>query len=396
MTTQDEALLLFDGEDWGAGEQFIDATPRDRGGLTSIPQTAGRLMQIEMSEIVCRFGSTPAVAGVDLAVPEGEFLALLGPSGSGKTTLLRIIAGLEKPESGVLRIDGADAVDLAPNKRGIGFVFQHYALFRHMTVARNIAFGLEIRKAGHRPSKAEINRRVEELLDLVQLPGLGNRFPSQLSGGQRQRVALARALAIEPRILLLDEPFGALDTKVRSELRVWLKSLHRRLGITIVFVTHDQEEAMELADRVVIMRQGRLEQEGNPGAIYADPISPYVYSFLGAANALPVIIEAGIVRAAAGREILGTSDRFEGEATAWFRPHHVDLTRPGGWGESASLPGQVIDIATTGPRVRLQVAYHDITLSAEIATEDYAALGLSVGEPCQWRPRIIRCYPAGA
>ena len=273
-------------------------------------------MQIEMSEIVCRFGSTPAVAGVDLAVPEGEFLALLGPSGSGKTTLLRIIAGLEKPESGVLRIDGANAVDLAPNKRGIGFVFQHYALFRHMTVARNIAFGLEIRKSSQRPDKAEIDRRVEELLDLVQLPGLGKRFPSQLSGGQRQRVALARALAIEPRILLLDEPFGALDTKVRSELRVWLKSLHRRLGITIVFVTHDQEEAMELADRVAIMRQGRLEQDGNPGAIYADPVSPFVYSFLGAANALPARIEAGAVHAAAGGEILGLSSQPAGAATA--------------------------------------------------------------------------------
>ncbi len=395
MTTQEEALHTFNDEDWRAGEEVIDATPKNRGGFVSAPQTVGSLMQIEMSQIVCRFGSTPAVAGVDLAVPQGEFLALLGPSGSGKTTLLRIIAGLEKPESGILRIDGANAVDLAPNKRGIGFVFQHYALFRHMTVARNIAFGLEIRKSSQRPEKVEIDRRVEELLDLVQLPGLGKRFPSQLSGGQRQRVALARALAIEPRILLLDEPFGALDTKVRSELRVWLKSLHRRLGITIVFVTHDQEEAMELADRVVIMRQGRLEQDGNPGAIYAEPVSPFVYSFLGAANAVPVQIESGIVRAAAGREILGVSDQFAGAATAWFRPHHVDLARPGAWGENKSLPGRVIDIATTGPRVRLQIAYHDSTLSAEIATEDYAAIGLKVGEPCQWRPRVIRCYPMG-
>jgi sulfate transport system ATP-binding protein len=352
-------------------------------------------MQIEMSQIVCRFGSTPAVAGVDLAVPQGEFLALLGPSGSGKTTLLRIIAGLEKPESGVLQIDGADAVDLAPNKRGIGFVFQHYALFRHMTVARNIAFGLEIRKAGQRPAKAEIDRRVEELLDLVQLPGLGKRFPSQLSGGQRQRVALARALAIEPRILLLDEPFGALDTKVRSELRVWLKSLHRRLGITIVFVTHDQEEAMELADRVVIMRLGKLEQEGNPGAIYADPVSPFVYSFLGAANAVPARIEGGVVRAAAGGEILGASDQPAGAATAWFRPHHVDLVRLGGEGPELGLPGRVVDIATTGPRVRLQIAYHETTLSAEIATEDFAALGLKVDQSCLWQPRVIRCYPGG-
>ena len=177
MTTREEALQLLEVEDWAAGDQVIDATSKTRGGFVSTPQTAGSLMQIEMSEIVCRFGSTPAVAGVDLAVPEGEFLALLGPSGSGKTTLLRIIAGLEKPESGVLRIDGANAVDLAPNKRGIGFVFQHYALFRHMTVARNIAFGLEIRKSSQRPDKAEIDRRVEELLDLVQLPGLGKRFP---------------------------------------------------------------------------------------------------------------------------------------------------------------------------------------------------------------------------
>ena len=206
----------------------------------------------------------------------------------------------------------------------------------------------------------------------------------------------SRALAIEPRILLLDEPFGALDTKVRSELRVWLKSLHRRLGITIVFVTHDQEEAMELADRVVIMRQGKLEQDGNPGAIYADPVSPFVYSFLGAANAVPARIEGRVVYAAAGGEILGASEQPAGAATAWFRPHHVDLVRLGGAGAESGLPGRVVDIATTGPRVRLQIAYHDTLLSAEIATEDFAALGLKVDQPCRWQPRVIRCYPTDA
>ena len=351
-------------------------------------------MQIEISQIVCRFGTTPAVDGVDLAVRQGEFLALLGPSGSGKTTLLRLIAGLENPESGVLKIDGVDATNLPPNKRGIGFVFQHYALFRHMSVARNIAFGLEIRGRAQRPPKAEIDRRVAELLELVQLPGLGKRYPAQLSGGQRQRVALARALAVEPRILLLDEPFGALDTKVRSELRVWLRSLHRRLGITIVFVTHDQEEAMELADRVVIMRQGKLEQEGTPAAVYAEPASPFGYRFLGAANSLPASIEGGIARTAAGGAYLGETDRGDGAAAAWFRPHHVTVIAATGAPADGFLPGVVTDIATTGPRVRVLIDYFGTSLSAEVATEEFAALGLALDRECRWRPNLIRCYPA--
>jgi len=249
-------------------------------------------MKIEIAGLVCRYGTTPAVSGVDLTIADGEFVALLGPSGSGKTTLLRAMAGLEIPEAGHLAFDGADALALPPNQRGVGFVFQHYALFKHMTVAGNIAFGLTIRPRSQRPGKAAIAAKVDELLELVQLPGLAKRYPQQLSGGQRQRVALARALAIEPRLLLLDEPFGALDTQVRTELRLWLKGLHRRLGVTSVFVTHDQEEAMELADRIVVMRAGRIEQMGTPAEVYAVPASPFVYGFLGQADQIGCTVAA--------------------------------------------------------------------------------------------------------
>jgi sulfate transport system ATP-binding protein len=346
-------------------------------------------MQIEISGITCRFGSTPAVDHVDLTVEEGEFVALLGPSGSGKTTLLRVMAGLETPEAGHLTIDGADALTLPPNKRRIGFVFQHYALFRHLSVARNIAFGLEVRPRANRPSGQDIKRRVEELLELVQLPGLGKRYPQQLSGGQRQRVALARALAIEPKILLLDEPFGALDTKVRAELGEWLKALHRRLGLTIVFVTHDQKEAMELADRIVVMRQGRIEQQGTPSVVYANPVSSFVYNFLGAANRLPCRIENGVVHLGPGSLPLGpVSDGPDGPASLWFRPHHVQLAPTGG-----SLEGVVADIATAGPRSRVGFTYHGSALSADLASEDLPALGLAPHQPCRWWPRDWRIYP---
>jgi sulfate transport system ATP-binding protein len=237
-------------------------------------------MSIQVRALSKRFGAAPVLDGIDLDVAPGEFLALLGPSGSGKTTFLRVVAGLEQPDAGSVSIDGRDALDLAPGARGIGFVFQHYALFRHMSVFENVAFGLRVRPRAERLSHEQIRARVEELLHLVQLDGLGPRRPAQLSGGQRQRVALARALAIEPRVLLLDEPFGALDQKVRIELRQWLRALHDRIRLTTVFVTHDQEEAFALADRAVILNRGRIEQAGTPVEIRAAPATSFVRQFI--------------------------------------------------------------------------------------------------------------------
>lgn len=242
---------------------------------------------ISVRDITKRFGNFPALHGIDLDVQPGEFIALLGPSGSGKTTLLRIIAGLEFQDSGQVLFNGEDVSDVGVGQRGVGFVFQHYALFRHMTIAENVAFGLNVRKRKDRPSRSEIKASAEELLRLVQLEGLGNRLPAQLSGGQRQRVALARALAIEPKLLLLDEPFGALDAKVRKDLRRWLRDLHKQMGLTSIFVTHDQEEALELADRVVVMDHGKIEQVGTPEQVYMEPASPFVSTFVGETNRLP-------------------------------------------------------------------------------------------------------------
>lgn len=239
-------------------------------------------MHIEIDEISKQFGTTPALQPVSLSLPSGALVALLGPSGSGKTTLLRILGGLEFPNSGRVLFDGVDATGLTVQERRAGFVFQSYALFRHMTVFDNIAYGLNARPRAARPTKAETARRVNKLLDLIQLPGIGDRYPSQLSGGQRQRVALARALAIEPRMLLLDEPFGALDSKVRKELRQGLRDIHDTTGLTTIFVTHDQEEAMELADLVVVMSMGRIEQIGKPQDIRAKPATNFVREFISA------------------------------------------------------------------------------------------------------------------
>lgn len=242
---------------------------------------------ITVNKVTKRFGDFPALHGIDLKIEPGEFIALLGPSGSGKTTLLRIIAGLEFQDSGEVLFDGQDVSRIGVGDRGVGFVFQNYALFRHMTVAENVAFGLTVKKRRDRPKKAAIKARAEELLRLVQLEGLGGRLPSQLSGGQRQRVALARALAIEPKLLLLDEPFGALDAKVRKDLRRWLRELHQQMGLTSIFVTHDQEEALELADRVVVMDHGKIDQIGTPEQVYMEPATPFVSTFVGEINKLP-------------------------------------------------------------------------------------------------------------
>ena len=239
-------------------------------------------MSLVIDSIVKKYGRFPALSGASLTAPQGCFLALLGPSGSGKTTLLRILGGLEMADSGTVRFADLNWLDMPARQRKAGFVFQQYALFRHMTVAKNIAFGLEVRPRRERPSRADIKHRVEELLDLVQLQDLGKRYPSQLSGGQRQRVALARALAIEPRMLLLDEPFGALDAKVRRELREWLRHIHDKAGVTSVFVTHDQEEAFAMADLVAVMNRGRIEQVGTPELVRRDPRTAFVSEFLSA------------------------------------------------------------------------------------------------------------------
>ncbi|RWX77277.1 sulfate/molybdate ABC transporter ATP-binding protein [Neorhizobium lilium] len=282
-------------------------------------------MDVKINNIRKEFGRFPALNDVSLKIASGELIALLGPSGSGKTTLLRLIAGLDFPTAGQIFFGDEDASHHSVQERNVGFVFQSYALFRHMTVAENIGFGLKVRPASTRPAKAEIRRRVSELLDMVQLSGLEKRYPNQLSGGQRQRVALARAMAIEPRILLLDEPFGALDAKVRKELRRWLREFHDRTGHTTVFVTHDQEEALELADRVVVMSQGKIEQVGSADDVYDRPSSPFVFSFIGESTQLPVELKSGTVLFQG--EPLGITEAGEGPGQMFFRPEDVELSQ---------------------------------------------------------------------
>jgi sulfate transport system ATP-binding protein len=309
-------------------------------------------MDVHVRNIRKAFGQFPALHDVGLDIESGELVALLGPSGSGKTTLLRVIAGLEQPDHGRILFGGLDASHRSVQERHVGFVFQHYALFRHMTVFENVAFGLRVRPAGTRPGSADIRERVLRLIDLVQLGGLDTRYPSQLSGGQRQRVALARALAIEPTVLLLDEPFGALDAKVRRELRRWLRELHDETGHTTIFVTHDQEEAVELADRLVIMRQGRIEQIGTPDDVYDEPATPFVFGFIGESSRLPVRGEGGFARFE--NHVLRLPDQSvaDGEAELFVRPHDVSVGEPGQW----TLPGIVRTIRRHGGTHRVEAA----------------------------------------
>ena len=317
-----------------------------------LPATAwGTPVDVSIENVVKAFGETPALHGVSLDIKAGELVALLGPSGSGKTTLLRILAGLDFPTAGRVIFGGEDALSLTVQQRNVGFVFQNYALFRHMRVFDNIAFGLDVRPRGRRPVKADIGARVMELLKLVQLDGLDRRFPSQLSGGQRQRVALARALAIEPRILLLDEPFGALDAKVRRELRRWLREIHDQTGHTTVFVTHDQEEAIELADRIVVLNNGCIEQVGTPDEIYDAPASPFVAGFIGESNALPVVSRDGKLFLDDRALDLPSLSGPAGPRTLVFRPHHVDVLgdKPGG------IAGRVISERRHGAVRRVEV-----------------------------------------
>jgi sulfate transport system ATP-binding protein len=304
-------------------------------------------MSLKIDNVAKAFGRFPALGGVSLDAAEGEFLALLGPSGSGKTTLLRILAGLERPDSGAVTFEGEDFLKLSARERRVGMVFQHYALFRHMTVAQNIAFGLKVRPRSQRPSKSAIEARVKDLLRLVQLEGLETRYPAQLSGGQRQRVALARALAIEPRVLLLDEPFGALDAKVRRELRKWLRHVHDETGVTTVFVTHDQEEALDLADRVAILKDGQLVQTGAPQEVYDAPASPFVFDFLGEACRLPGEVTKGRV---AIDGWTAETDSPDGPVEVFFRPHELALNPHNGDG----IPALVKAFAPRGATLHLE------------------------------------------
>ena len=278
-------------------------------------------MTISIRSVEKKFGRYPALNHVDLEIADGELVALLGPSGSGKTTLLRTIAGLEFPDAGQVLFEGEDVTFASAAARRVGFVFQQYALFKHMTVARNIAFGLDVRKGKDKPPKAEVNRRVEELLKLVELDGLGKRYPSQLSGGQRQRVALSRALAVQPSVLLLDEPFGALDATVRKSLRKELRRVHDATGVTTIFVTHDQEEALGLADRVAILNAGRIEQIGTPDEVHDNPATPFVCGFVGEANRFEGAVSGG--RFASGA--VSFAAKGDGPAVAFVRPHDFAL-----------------------------------------------------------------------
>jgi len=349
-------------------------------------------MTLELSRLSRHFTDFAALHEVSLRIAPGEFLALLGPSGSGKTTLLRILAGLDYPDSGSVSRDGEDFLALHARERGVGLVFQHYALFRHLTVAENVAFGLRVRPRRLRPSRAELDERVQRLLLRVQLEGLGKRYPAQLSGGQRQRVALARALAVEPGLLLLDEPFGALDAQVRVSLRRWLRELHEELELTTVFVTHDQEEALELADRIAVMNRGRIEQVGTPEAIYQQPATPFVCEFIGKTNRLPLRREQG--QLTADTWVAG-DDPWQGRharAVAYVRPEHLALNVP------AAQPGwtaRLRHIYPAGSIAHLELAVDSLqqTLEADVASKELARLGLQPGAELRVAPRNAVIFP---
>jgi sulfate/thiosulfate transport system ATP-binding protein len=349
-------------------------------------------MSIEVRGITKRFGSFAALKNVSLQVPTGELVALLGPSGSGKTTLLRIIAGLDTPDEGTVLFHGEDATDRRVGDRRVGFVFQHYALFRHMTVFENVAFGLKVRPRSIRPSKAEIRRRVMQLLKLIQLDWLADRYPSQLSGGQRQRVALARALAVEPKVLLLDEPFGALDARVRQELRRWLRRLHDEIHVTSVFVTHDQEEALEVADRVVVMNSGRIEQIGSPEAVFHDPANEFVMNFLGSVNVFQGRVENG--KAYFGPLQVDDADPLSGyvpRARAFVRPHELDVNVEAD-GQSC-FRAAVRHINAAGPQVKIElVCDSGEQVYAEMPQHRFRSLDLREGSDVFLTPREIKVF----
>ncbi len=345
-------------------------------------------MSIDIRGISKRFGNFVALDDINLHIPTGELVALLGPSGCGKTTLLRIIAGMESPDAGNVLFAGEEATHLHVRERNVGFVFQHYALFRHMTVFENVAFGLRVKKKHERPSDADIKRRVMELLGLVQLDWLADRYPSQLSGGQRQRIALARALAVEPKVLLLDEPFGALDTKVRKELRRWLRRLHDEVHISSVFVTHDQEEALEVADRVVVMNKGQIEQIGSPDEVYSNPASPFVYQFLGNVNVFHSRQHGPWAEVDRNAE---TPAHDNDQAMAFVRPHDIDIER----GPVLNgLEAVVQNVHPIGPVVRVELAHASELIEVELTRERATLLALSKGQQVWLKPRQVKVFPS--
>lgn len=333
-------------------------------------------MGIAVEDVSKRFGSFQAVEQVSLDIKSGSLVALLGPSGSGKSTLLRLIAGLETPDSGRIWITGNDATHQSVQNRSIGFVFQHYALFKHLTLRQNVAFGLDIRKT----PKLKVKARVEELLNLVQLGGLGDRYPSQISGGQRQRVALARALAVQPQVLLLDEPFGALDAKVRKDLRGWLRRLHDEVHVTTVLVTHDQEEAMEVSDEIVVMNKGRVEQVGTPAQVYDNPATPFVMSFIGPVNVLP-----------SSAQIFQSGGFDSAHPEIFLRPHDVVVeTQPNG----STAPARVTRLIHLGWEIQAELTLGDgQVLMANLTRERYDQLKLEPDQQVYVKPRDAKAFP---
>jgi sulfate transport system ATP-binding protein len=348
-------------------------------------------MGIEVRHVSKSFGQFVALNDVSLEVGSGELVALLGPSGSGKTTLLRIIAGLEAADAGSVLFDGEDATNRNARHRGVGFVFQHYALFRHMSVFENIAFGLRVQSRSRRLSERDISKRVKQLLDLVQLDFMADRRPSELSGGQRQRVALARALAIEPRVLLLDEPFGALDAKVRQELRKWLRRLHREIQLTSVFVTHDQEEALELADRVAVMNRGAIEQQGTPDDVVEHPASPFVIGFLGTVNTFHGRVESGVgFVGPLTVQYPGFSEARPRPAAAYMRPHELEVSRSETGGGLWTTLSQVLKI---GAVARLELASPDgMMIRAELGRDEFERLDFQSGDPVYVKPKKVMVF----
>jgi sulfate transport system ATP-binding protein len=350
-------------------------------------------MSIEIRNIRKRFGNFVALDDVSLDFASGELTALLGPSGCGKTTLLRIIAGLEYPDSGNVILEGEDASLRHVRERQVGFVFQHYALFKHMSVFENVAFGLRVKPRQQRLSDKDIREKVHKLLELVQLDWLADRYPPQLSGGQRQRIALARALAVEPRVLLLDEPFGALDAKVRKELRRWLRRLHDELHVTSIFVTHDQEEALEVADRVVLMNKGRVEQVGSPTEVYNQPASPFVYGFLGNVNLFHGRLHEGKLNAGGisfdAPQHLSAQDA---KGVGFVRPHELEISH-----YSPGAPGIVVQLVRAhaiGPLARLELERDDNSeiIEALISSDQYANLNLHGGETLVVQPKRVHIF----